>query len=156
MTRQITAYDIPPNVLDSDYRGCGKAWAAIADGRVVALRYMALTSEQLTVSFHALPAWTRAVEANCEGRDAHNLPNAWSSKGLANLAAAASACEDCPAPPNGGRYRPKELLTMARAVRAVAEKSTFQAWRERARDELGAMGEVVGGMCSCTQFVATN
>jgi hypothetical protein len=143
-----TVYLISKGVLDRDYRGCGKAWAAVKDGEIVALRYMGADRTPYDV-----PAWVKAVQADCEGIDERCLPDAWSSHGLAKLAAAAAACPDCPTPPRRARYRPKELLSMARAVLAAADETNFTDYRTRCRAELAAMGTVVSGMCSCTEFV---
>jgi hypothetical protein len=33
-------YDLTSECLDREYHGCGKAWVAIKDGRVIAIRYM--------------------------------------------------------------------------------------------------------------------
>lgn len=135
------------NALKADYRGCGKAWTAVVNGEVVAIRYMDPPLDR-----SALPAWIRAVKDNAEGLDYRMLPTAWSSRGLSKLAAAASGAGDCPVKPKGGNYRPKELLTMARAAIMAWDSASFAAHRERCRAELAAIGEVVSGTCSCTEF----
>lgn len=138
--------------LDSQYRGAGKAWAAVKNGEVVAVRYM---DEVPLPGFGTtpLPGWVKAVNSNAEGRDHHWLPTAWSSKALSKMAGACEAAGDCPTKPRGGRYRPKELLTMARAALAAIRSAEFAAYRLKCRDELAELGEVVSGMCSCTEFV---
>ena len=77
-------YEICNRALESDYRGCGKAWAAVVPGveghYVAAIRYMDL--------------------------------------GTANR-----------------------------------RNMSFADWRNEARRELGKIGEVVSGMCSCTEFI---
>jgi len=145
----IATYDIPPGILARDYHGAGKAWAAVRDGKVIALRYMGEHRPEIGT----LPAWVREVRTHAEGLDNHMLPTAWSSHGLSKLAQAAETAADCPRRPKGGQYRPRELLTMARAAIAAADSASFAAYRERIRKELAAMGDVVSGMCSCTQFV---
>ena len=149
---QVTTYDIPADVLRRDYHGAGKAWAAVRDQQIVGLRYLG----DYRLDFLALPKWVRAVHNNAEGLDNSILPTAWSSKGLSKLAEAAESSGDCPRRPKGGRYRPKELLTMARAALRAADIPSFNAYREKCRAELAAMGEVIAGMCSCTQFVVAH
>lgn len=147
----ILAYDLQKTPAEKNYRGCGNALAAIHGGKVIALRYV----EEPLCPDNA-PAWVAAIFKNAEGNDASGLPDAWSSKGLARLAHAASACADCPKRRNGTRYRPKEILAMARAalltLRAHAQKEIEQC----ARGELSELGEVVSGKCSCWQFVMVN
>lgn len=114
-----------------------------------ALRYMGDHAPDQS----GLPAWVRAVKANAEGLDSRLLPTAWSSRGLSKLAAAASACPDCPKPPRRARYRPSELLQMARAALAANDRASFAAHRARCRADLAAIGDfVVSGHCSCTEF----
>ena len=36
----MTILELTPDALEYEYHGCGKAWAAVVDGKVVALRYM--------------------------------------------------------------------------------------------------------------------
>ena len=75
-------FSITDQALRSDYRGCGRAWAAINDaGEVIALRYMDL--------------------------------------GTANR-----------------------------------RQMAFADHRTAAREELAALGSVISGMCSCTEFVS--
>lgn len=77
-------YQISSQALESDYRGCGKAWAAVVTGverpYVAAVRYMDL--------------------------------------GTANR-----------------------------------RNMTFAEWRNEARRDLAEIGEVVSGLCSCTEFI---
>lgn len=145
----LATLKIEQTCMDRDYHGCGRAWAAVVGGQVVAIRYMGDHVADDT----ALPAWVRAVRDNAEGLDSHLLPTAWSSNGLSKLAGAAEAAGDCPRTPRGKRYRPKELLTMARAALAAVDTSSFASHRERSRAELAQIGEVVSGMCSCCEFV---
>jgi len=35
----MKVYQIPKDVLDSEYHGCGRGWASIKHGAVVAIRY---------------------------------------------------------------------------------------------------------------------
>lgn len=157
----ISVFQLTSDCLTNDYRGCGKAWAAVKDGKVVAIRYMSQGTYPVAdprrnwggIVERALPDWIKAVRNNAEGLDNHMLPTAWSSRGLSKLSAAASACADCPKRPRGGSYRPRELLTMARAAIIAASDTDFVAWRAHARDELSQFGTVMSGMCSCTEFV---
>ena len=88
----MTVYQINDLALKSDYRGCGKVWAAIVDECVVALRYM----DQPRVK----------VPANTE------------------------------------------------CGFLLIQPLPFAQYREQARAELAALGAVVSGECSCTEFIA--
>lgn len=143
----MQTYEIARELVD--YRGAGKAWAAVADGRVVALRYM----DAAPLDWPDKPAWVAAVEQTAAGLDESLLPVAHGSQTLARVAQAAQACEDCPTPPRRSRYRPAELLTMARAALAAAHQAAFAAHRTRCREELSLLGEVRSGLCSCYEFV---
>lgn len=140
--------DLTAECLDREYHGCGKAWAAVKNGKIVALRYMG----EFAADRSGLPAWIRAVCNSATGLDDHMLPTARSSKALAAIAVAASACDDCPTPPRRARYRPAELLTMARAAIAAWDSASFGVYREKCRAELAEIGTIVSGTCSCTQF----
>lgn len=142
----MQVYDLQP--VSDQYQGCGKAWAAIVDGRVVAIRYMEDMSPRTTKR----PDWVEAIDCNAEGLDDYCLPTAWSSYGLAKLARAAEACTDCPTPPRRSRYRPSELLAMARDVLAEIDHADFGVYRNKCRAELGKLGEVVSGMASCYEL----
>jgi len=149
----MTILDLTSEVLDKDYHGCGKVWAAVRDGKVVALRYM----EDHPGDYRAkLPEWVKAVEKAANGCDNHMLPTSHGSKNLAAIAAAAQACEDCPKPPKKERYRPTELLAMARACLIAFDGDSFINYRAKCREELSKLGDVVSGMCSCTQFYPKN
>lgn len=149
-TTKIITIDIPQDVLDRDYKGCGRAWAAYKDGRIVALRYMAQGNEL------PLTGWLKAVLDSAGGLDYHMLPVANSSKALSALAKAASACSDCPTPPRKDRYRPTELLSMARAAIAALDAENFTKHRQTCRAELAKLGDVISGMCSTHEFVIHN
>ena len=86
------------------YQGCGKAWGAVVNDEVVALRYM----EQVT-TFRFLPGF------NPDAPDLSlvRFDDNW-----------------------GGR--------------------PFADYRKAAKAELGAIGEVKTGMCSCWQFCVGN
>jgi hypothetical protein len=142
-------YDLTPDCLQRDYHGCGKAWAAVKDGLVIALRYMDFAADTAK-----LPAWVRAVRDNAGGLDGAMLPTANSSADFTKLAAAAAACADRPTPPHRERYRPAELLTMARAALSANQAAGFAVYRAKCRTELAAIGTVLSGMCSCTKFEA--
>tara|TARA_Y100000310_G_scaffold307482_1_gene349603 strand:- start:4268 stop:4795 length:528 start_codon:yes stop_codon:yes gene_type:complete len=143
-------YLIPNDVLDRDYHGAGKAWAAIAQGEVVAIRYVDNFDELV----RELPEWVNAANDNAEGRQFNMLPTAWSSNGLSKLATAVRATADCPKRPRGGDYKPSELLTMARAALLANSEARFASYREEMRTELAELGEVRSGMCSACEFVA--
>jgi hypothetical protein len=147
----MTLFEISEDCKATQYHGCGKAWAAIKDDKVVAIRYM----DRCQVDRSELPKWVQAVASNSEGLDNHMLPTAWSSKGLSMLAAAAQACEDCPSRRNGSRYRPNELLRMSRAILEKHNKAEFAKYRQACRDELAQFGQVISGQCSCFEFIAS-
>ena len=147
----MTHYTITKECLATEYHGAGKAWAAVRDGQVVALRYMG----DHPIPGHGdytVPDWIRGILDAAEGLDDHFLPITHSSKGLTKLASAASACDDCPVPPRRERYRPSELLTMARAALATLDSASFARYRQRCRDELAKLGDLISGTCSCTKF----
>jgi hypothetical protein len=148
----MNVLDLTAECLDRDYHGCGKAWAAVKEDQVVALRYMGEDHTGNWPTEPELPAWVKAVRRAAMGSDTRGLPTSWASRNLAKLAAAAEAAGDCPRPPRRPRYRPTELLTMARAAILAVDGAQFGAYRERCRAELGQIGEVVSGMCSCTKF----
>jgi hypothetical protein len=149
----MATYQINKPVLDRDYTGCGKAWAAISStGEVLAIRYMDSLDYRHGCEF--LPKWIQAVDKSRDGLDESLLPTIHSSKSFAAMAQAAEAAGDCPSKPRGGRYRPNELLTMARAALAAANKAAFLKYREETKAELAKLGHVVSGTCSCTEFVA--
>jgi len=79
------------------------------------------------------------------------LPTAWSSHGLAKLARAARACDDCPKPRRAD-YRPSELLAMARTALEAASHDAFAIYRAKCRAELAKLGTVVSGMASCYEL----
>lgn len=136
----------------SDYHGCGKAWAAIVDGEVVALRYMG-DHPLPGYGDYEVPNWVRAVLDNVNGLDERYLPVCRGSKALSKVAQAAEACDDCPKPPRRERYRPSELVRMAREVLIELDQSAFTAYRAKCRDELGKRGVVKSGMASCYEFI---
>jgi hypothetical protein len=154
MTSVTSALPISPACLDRDYDGCGRAWAAVQDGQVIALRYMG-HHRLLGPNRQALdlPAWVTTIRDAADGCDNHMLPTAHSSRGLSRLAAAASACDDCPRPPRRARVRPTELLAMARAAIVAADEAEFLRYRAACRAELAALGQLVSGMASCCEFV---
>jgi hypothetical protein len=151
----MIVFPLSKDCLDNQYHGCGKAWAAMREGQVVALAYFEpVVAPNPRDDDIAPPAWVRAVQDAEEGCDSGVLPTAWSSAGLAKIAAAAGAAADYPRPPRKDRYRPRELLTMARAVLIALNTANFLRWRERVLPGLEAQGEVWTGMLSCTEFCA--
>jgi hypothetical protein len=140
---------ISQEALDRDYHGCGKAWVAVKDGQVVAIRYM----NGNTAQWEMMPDWVRAVLDTANGRDANMLPTSQGSKNLTEIAEAALECDDCPKPLYADRYRPTELLAMARAALSIANSALFMAYRAKCRIELAEIGEVISGMCTATEFV---
>ena len=147
----MDVFQLRSDCLEKEYHGCGKAWAAIKDGQVVALRYMG----DYPLDWRDQPEWIKAFQqAAIDLGECFLLTTNDGSTKLAAIAAAAEACADCPRPPRHRRYRPTELLTMARAARAAAEAASFQVYRARCREELAQLGEVKSGMCSCHEFCA--
>jgi hypothetical protein len=148
-----TTLKLSAQCLERDYHGAGKAWAAIRDGEVVALRYMG----DHPIAGHGdyeVPDWVRAVMQASTGLDDSFLPVCRGSQALAALASAAQACADCPVPQRRERYRPAELLTMARAALAALDAAAFEAYRAKCRTELAELGEVRSGVAGGHEFAA--
>ena len=142
-----------------DYRGCGKAWIAIGDNAVVAIRYMDRlqdreNGERSAPEMDGCPAWVLAILATehawWDGRDICGVRG---GQRLAAIARAADSAPDCPRPPRRERYRPSELLKLASQLLRAIDAALFGAYRERMRAELSALGEVRSCMISCWQAV---
>ena len=112
----FTVLDVPEELLDITYRGefgyrgCGKAWAAILDGKVIGLKYMDRHTGCLT-------------GASDEAKERAGVT--------------------------------KQCYSSDRAANVI-NRERFTAYREQARKDLQDLGEdvfVVGGMCSCCEFM---
>lgn len=143
-------FHLSEDILATQYRGAGDAYAAVSGNQVVALRYY----ERDRLATDALPAWVSAVVDAAEGTDSKMMPTAWSSRSLAAIAKAASAVVDCPKPARRDRYRPTELLSMARAVIVEARGTANRQQKAEIEAELAQLGTVYRGMASCSEFVA--
>ncbi len=144
----MTHYTITPACIEADYHGAGRAWAAVEGDRVVALRYM----RDRPIDDSELPGWITTVIVAADGLDSHGLPVIQSRAGFAAMAGDLAARPDCPKPPRRDRYRPAELLKLARVELATRDSVAFVKYRDRCRDELAELGNVVSGMCSCAAF----
>lgn len=131
---------------EKDYHGSGKAWAAIKDDKVVALRYMGRFA--LDPSKSNIPEWVKAVFDDCrwEGRFAPTT--------LAKIKKAAVAAGHPEFGPRGGSIKPSIIAREARNIIFELEREQFGEYRNSARKELSGLGEVVSGMCSCWEFIA--
>ena len=131
---------------EKDYHGSGKAWAAIKNDKVVALRYMGRFA--LDPSKSNIPDWVKAVFDDCrwEGRFAPTT--------LAKSKKAAVAAGHPEFGPRGGSIKPSIIAREARNIIFELEREQFGEYRNSARKELSGLGEVVSGMCSCWEFIA--
>jgi hypothetical protein len=143
----VQYYDLPEEVSKRDYHGCGKAWAAIRDGEVVAVRYMSPTvfDENQQLEPHAELLIVRVpmpMHDFCDHarRDVPQL-------GFPAVAALAKAA---------GLV--KHLIDYTRTYRAEDEAAdaallaAFAAYRLACRADLAALGEVKSGTLSCYRF----
>jgi len=130
-----------------DYHGLGKAWAAIKDGEVVALRYMADFAPQ----HKQAPEWAKAVY-RAYSISKCNLKNI-SPTHLARVKKAAISAGHPERGPRGGKIRASYIASMAQHCLAQSEKEEFAEYRYKCRQELAELGTVMSGECSCYQFI---
>lgn len=150
----MIVYDIPTDVAERDYHGCGKAWAAIRDGKVVAIRYMSpgrgYPHEDL---MHMTDLRYGLMDHEREIYPAHAFwfdqkaqnPN----RGMPYISTAAKLSGRWPSKAEYYRAMAREQEANQRAGRAA-----FEAYRAACREDLAKMGDVISGMCSCHQFCA--
>ena len=135
---------------EKDYHGSGKAWAAIKDDKVVALRYMGRFA--LDPSKSNIPEWVKAVfDAAATG--VYSLETRAPTT-LVKIKKAAIAAGHPEFGPRGGSIKPSIIAREARNIIFELEREQFGEYRNSARKELSGLGEVVSGMCSCWEFIA--
>lgn len=144
-----SVYQIQGSHADSQYEGCGRAWAAIKDGQVVAIRYMHKCNERAAVD--ALPAWVKAVDP-C-GLDAVYRRNRPPAAVLGRCKRAAIAAGHPETGPRGGYIPATRIVNEAMAFWRAADRADFGTYRAKVRAELETMGEVTSGMLSCWEFL---
>jgi|TARA_R110000823_G_C15526484_1_gene456262 hypothetical protein len=130
---------------EKDYHGCGKAWAAIKNDKVVALRYMGQFAFDPSKS--NMPEWVKVVYDDCR----------WAGRfgptTLVKIKKAAIAAGHPEFGPRGGRIKPSVMAYEARSIIFNSEREQFGEYRNSARKELSGLGEVISGMCSCWEFI---
>lgn len=131
-----------------DHKGCGKAWAAIKDGEVVALRYMGDFAPEYT----NVPAWVKAANK------AYSLSNCQlkyiSPTHLGRIKKAAiEAGHPEKWHPRGDHIQVSYIASRAQKKLRVAEEEEFAEYRNKCRQELVELGLVVSGECSCYEFI---
>lgn len=136
------------------YRGAGRAWAAIKNNQVAGIRYMGDWHELGGVATmeSRLPEWVYAMYTQSLPMSEHDLQFT-SPKKRGELKKAAIAAGHPAQGPRGGHITATSIIREAMRIAQEAEKAAFAEWREKCRAELSELGEVVGGMCSCHQFV---
>jgi len=145
-----TIFQLQKSKAKDDYRGSGKAWAAIKNDEVVALRYMgnfALNPEE------AEP-WVCAAYKAYRG-----LLDDWpaskiSGTYLGRIKSAAISAGHPMLGPQGGHIKASSIARAASQILCALEREQFGRYRSKCRDELSKMGTVHSGMCSCWEFYA--
>src|SRR5579875_2365902 len=139
---EATRLSIPSHL----YRGCGKVWAAVRDRQVVAIRYMS----DFTLSEDAIPAW--AVEYWQKSNQSINCPWGYfrlpGRSKLVRITDEIRQRPDCPKRPSGKPLSRGALESLAIDVVERARREAFGRFREAARRELAALGEVLSGHAS--------
>ena len=133
----IYCFPIQNSPAKKDYRDCGRAWAAFKDDQVVALRYLGDMRASSTVG---LEAWEIAL-----------LDNRFKRNGVAKKAAIVAGHPGCT--PRGGYIGEKRLIETALEKQQKIQSRLFTEYRAKCRQELARYGQVIGGMCSCWEFV---
>jgi hypothetical protein len=133
-----------------DYRGCGKAWAAIKNNVPVALRYMG----QFSFDPSKAPAWVLAVyESYSTIHEPSSRIDYISSRELGKIKKAAVSAGYPEFGPRGGHIKASAVAREARSILQKLEKEQFADYRNSSREELRRLGDVASGMCSCREFV---
>lgn len=89
----MRVYQITHECLIRDYHGAGRAWAAVADGVVVATSF---TPGDSPGCWADKPAWVAAVEQHATDIDAGLLPTCRGSEAAAAMAELAAALRRLP------------------------------------------------------------
>jgi len=144
-------FNIKDTPAEQQYRGCGKAWAAIADGQVVAIRYMG----DFQAERDRLPEWVRAVIKESSAIEQPSFCLGWlSPRTLGRIKKAAVAAGHPEFGPRGGHIKASDIAREARSIALKHESEQFELHRTRSRTELAKLGRVVSGQCSCLEFIS--
>ena len=154
LERTMQVYEVDQS---TGYRGAGRAWAAIKNGQVADIRYMGDWHELGDVApmESRMPAWVYAMYISNLPMNEHDLQYT-SPKKRGELKKAAIAAGRPAHGPRGGHIMATTIIREAMRIAQEAEKAAFTEWREKCRTELSEIGNVVGGMCSCHQFVVNS
>lgn len=144
-------YQIQGSPVESQYHGCGPAWAAIKDGQVQAIRYM--DDRRATPAVDRLPNWARAVLSGDAHPVVYRFIDAVPASVLGAAKKAAIAAGHPATGPKGGYIPARRIVGEAWALYLDASREDFGAYRLRCRAELAELGEVVSGMLSCWEFL---
>lgn len=146
----MNAYKIESTPAENDYYGCGKAWAAIKDNKIIALRYMG----QFAFDPSKAPAWVKAVyDEYCIIHERSCNISYISSTDLGKIKKAAISAGHSEFGPRGGHIKASTIASEARTILQDLEKKQFGDYRNSSREELSNLGEVKSGMCSCGEFI---
>jgi len=141
------------------YKGCGKAWAAVKGGQIVAMIYMG-QGEKYFASFPPfsckLPL-RQALGIDCEEK----YFNYKSPRGKSEICKAAVKLGFISDKKTNGLTvsgstlcnRLRKIMRAEAKQIEICNKDYFENWRNFARAELAKFGEVISGMCSCHQFI---
>lgn len=144
-------YNVLNTSAESDYKGCGQAWAAIKEGTPVALRYM----NDFRFDITALPAWVQAARKAYPYLDEpHFKVNTISPNTLSKIKKAAIDGGHPATGPRGGRIKASSIARSANRLLLDEEQRQFGEYRKACREQLALLGEeVVSGVCSCREFI---
>jgi hypothetical protein len=140
---------IKDSPAENQYSGCGKAWVAVKNNEVQAIRYMG----KFSFNSDDLPSWVVAcLDVSYSLLDDPDV-SYLGSKGLAELKDKAIEAGHPAFGPKGGHVRPTDIAREAHKVLREANKQQFGDYRQRCRSELETTGEVYSGMLSCYEFI---
>ena len=146
-------YKLSGTPAESQYHGCGKAWAAVNNGQILAIRYMG----DFDFDRSQLPAWAAAALSAYGALAAPLWPvDHISSPDLGRIKKAAIAAGHPEFGPRGGQIKASKIARAARELIRNAEREQFGQYRADCRAELAKLGTVVSGMCSCYEFQELN
>jgi hypothetical protein len=143
------------------YRGCGRAWAALNNGQIVAIVYMSGEGRSNHAEFTPPNQIPRPVyEAIRENSVKYfNLNSPSRKHELCQIAIRADLISGTKGNnlPVTGSTLCARLRVKIREEEEAKEKwdaEYFAAWRTYARSKLAEFGEIISGMCSCHEFIA--
>lgn len=149
----MSVYQIQNTPAETQYHGCGKAWAAIKDGQPVAIKYMG--DFQFNPEF--LPGWVNAVlKEYCTIADPSTHIEYIDSFRLGKIKKAAISAGHPATGPRGGYIKASSIAREARRIIRDAEREQFSDYQTSCRLELESLGSVISGMCSCYEFVVAH